>query len=120
MIARARGPRRDEQLNAESEDPNLQDRRMHEMLGGYDPDTDSFVSAGANHVVEHVDADDFGGATISLSSGYRIVIFPNGSAGEDWRMLLTATDLTHLVVGGGAIISAPGQRESEAGSTTAS
>ena len=37
-------------------------------------------------VVEKVWASDFGDAILSLSGGYRLVIFPSGSCGEAWRI----------------------------------
>jgi hypothetical protein len=84
-------------------DPNLQDRRIGELLGGYDPKTRSFVNDTEHLVVEKVEADDFGGAAISLSGGYRLVIFPSGSAGEDWRLLQPLSEQRHFVVSGGAV-----------------
>jgi len=83
--------------------PNLQDRRIGELLGGYDPKTRSFVNDTEYLVVEQVEADDFGGAPVSLSGGYRLVIFPSGSAGEDWRLLQPLSKQRHFVVSGGAV-----------------
>ena len=77
--------------------------RSYYVLGGYDPKTRSFVNDTDYLVVEKVDADDFGGATISLSGGYRLVIFPSGSAGEDWRLLQPLSEERHFVVSGGAV-----------------
>jgi hypothetical protein len=84
-------------------DPNLQDRRVGELLGGYDAKTRSFVNDPECLVVEDVEADDFGGVVISLSGGYRLVIFPAGSTGEDWRLLKPHSEQEHFVVSGGMI-----------------
>ena len=83
--------------------PNLQDRRIGELLKGYDPETRSFVNETDYLVVERVEAHDFGRVTISLSGGYRLVIFPSGSAGEDWRLLQPLSEEGHFVVSGGAV-----------------
>jgi hypothetical protein len=83
--------------------PNLQDRRIGELLGGYDPNTRSFVSDTEYLVVEKVEADEFGGLNLSLSGGYRLVVFPSGSVGEDWRLLQPHSRQRHFVVSGGAV-----------------
>ena|SRR5688572_28183492 len=90
--------------------PNLQDRRIGELPGVYDPKTRSFINETEYLVVENVEADDFGGATLSLSGGYRLVIFPSGSAGEDWRLLKPHTGQRHLVVSGGAVEESASRR----------
>jgi len=84
---------------------NLQDRRIRSLLGGHDTLTRSAVNATSLLVVEHISTDAVGGATLSLSGGYRLVIFPSGSAdGEDWRLLEPPSERPHFVVGGGRII----------------
>lgn len=85
------------------ENENLQDRRIGRLLGGYDSKTQSFMNDTECLIVEKVRADDFGGATISLSGGYRLVVFPAGSVGEDWRLLQPSSDLRHFVVSGGKV-----------------
>lgn len=62
-------------------DENLQDLRIASLLGGYDAATRSLIHATDLLVVEGVDPDEYGGATIS--GGYRLVLFPSGSAGEN-------------------------------------
>jgi len=54
-------------------------------------------------VVEKVDADSFGGATICLSGGYRLVLFPASSRNEHWRLLQGATNEKHFVVSGSQV-----------------
>lgn len=82
---------------------NLQDRRIQALLGGHDPRTQSSVNDTEYLVVEKIEADDLGGAKLFLSGGYRIVIFPSGSAGEDWRLLQPASAHRHFVVSGGEV-----------------
>ena len=85
-------------------DPNLQDRRIGEVVGSYDPVVTAFVNRGNRLVVEEVAGDEFGGATIALSGGYRLVIFPSGSTGEDWRLLRPGLpEQGHFVVSGGKV-----------------
>jgi hypothetical protein len=64
------------------------------------------VEDGDRFTVEGVDADDFGGAVLALSGGYRIVIFPAGSTGEDWR-LFRRSSRPHFVIAGGRIERTP-------------
>ncbi len=84
-------------------DENLQDRRMAALLGGYDPVTGSFVNSTEHLIVEDVCADDYGGASIRLSGGYKLVLFPAGTRGEDWRVFRPDTYESHFVVAGGRI-----------------
>ena len=85
---------------------NLQDRRLGELLGTYDARTRSWVNRTERLVVEAVDADDFGGAVLTLSGGYRIVIFTSGTAGEDWRLFKPSSP-RHFVVTGGKVEERP-------------
>ena len=85
---------------------NLQDRRIGQLLGAYDPKTRSWVNSTRHLVVEAVEADDFGGAVLSLSGGYRIAIFPSGSTGEDWRFFRPSFS-GHFVVAGGRVEELP-------------
>jgi hypothetical protein len=85
------------------ENENLQDRRISELLKGYDPDTRSFVNATGWFVVETVQGDMYGGAVITLSGGFRLVLFPAGSESEDWRIFRPKTDEPHFVITGGKI-----------------
>ncbi|MEO7193078.1 MAG: hypothetical protein ABI051_18685 [Vicinamibacterales bacterium] len=63
----------------------------------------------ANHgsllVVEQVHGDDYGGASLELSGGYRLVLFPAGTQGEDWRIFQPSTDEPHFVIEGGRAIA---------------
>ena len=84
-------------------DGNLQDKLIGALLGGYDPKTRSFVNETSLLVVEAVEADAFGGATILLSGGYRLLLFPAGCNGEDWRVFRNRPDEPHFVVSGGRV-----------------
>lgn len=82
---------------------NLQDKLMGEFLKGYDPQTRSFVNATGQLVVETVMSDACGGATIVLSGGFRLVLFPAGTRGEDWRIFQPGIDESHFVISGGRV-----------------
>ena len=82
---------------------NLQDKEIGVLMGSYDPQTRSYVNDGDRLVVEAVRADACGGATIVLSGGYRLVLFPDRSRGEDWRIFRSGTDEPHLVIAGGKV-----------------
>jgi hypothetical protein len=82
---------------------NLQDKLVGELLGGYDPQTRSFVNPGDRLVVEAVQGDMYGGTTIALSGGFRLVLFPGGSCGEDWRIFQPGIYESHFVIAGGRV-----------------
>jgi hypothetical protein len=84
-------------------DGNLQDHRLEELLGGFDPRANSFVNETEFLVVEEINADDIGAVSVALSGGYRLLLFPSGSVGEDWRFFEPSSDQDHLVVVGGAV-----------------
>ena len=88
------------------EDGNLQDALLQEWLGGYDEQTHSCFNPDGRLVVEATGTDDCGGADFTLSGGFRLVLFPEGSDGEDWRLFQPQTDAAHLVVEGGRITEA--------------
>jgi hypothetical protein len=79
---------------------NLQDKKLGDLLQGYDPETRSHTNATKLLVVEAVEADKFGGASIFLSGGYRFVMFPTTSRDEYWRLFKPNTDEKHFVVSG--------------------
>jgi hypothetical protein len=84
---------------------NLQDARLGTLLAGYDPATRSLVNKTEHLVVQDVHADHCGGATIELSGGYRLQLFPAGTRGEDWRVFRPGRGEPHFVVAGGGIES---------------
>ncbi len=88
-------------------DENLQDRLVGLFLGNYDPETRSYINEGDGLIVEAVSGDRYGGATIVLSGGYRLVLFPTGTKSEDWRIFRPETDLPHFVIAGGRIEEDP-------------
>jgi hypothetical protein len=61
-------------------------------------------------IVNHVDADEFGGAAISFAQGFVLRLFPAGTRGEDWRLFQPTTGAPHFVVSGGAVES-DGERD---------
>jgi hypothetical protein len=83
------------------ESGNLQDLRMQAFLGGRDATTGSAANLGSLLVVESVAADDYGGAELRMSGGHRLVLFPAGTRGEDWRVFRPKRDDPHFVISGG-------------------
>jgi hypothetical protein len=73
--------------------PNLQDARLEQWL----------AECQWALVVKSVDADDFGGAAISLERGFVLRLFPAGRRREDWRLFRPKTDAPHLVISGGRV-----------------
>jgi hypothetical protein len=82
------------------EGPNLQDERLAALLGGVDEPSGAYVNETEALVVEEVRCTPFGDVRIHLSGGYRLWLFPAGSAGEHWRLLRGHTDDPHFVVEG--------------------
>ncbi len=80
---------------------NLQLIKIAYLLKGYDAETNSFVNATEQLVVIAVNTDNYGGADLSLSGGYRLQIFPDGSLGEDWRFV--EIQGRHVVIEGGQV-----------------
>ena len=66
---------------------NLQLVRLGELLKEYDAATRSFVNTMERFIVVAVNSDKYGGADLSLSGGYHLQIFPDGSDGEWWRFI---------------------------------
>ncbi len=87
----------------EEKKDNLQEKRLHELLGGYDEQTLSVVNVTEGLEVEDIQTDAYGGAVLKLSGGYRLVLFPAGSRNEDWRMFQPQNDGPHFVVTGGKV-----------------
>ena len=76
-----------------------QEKALRQVLGCPDSEPDVCVNSTPLLVVESVRSDPFGGAEISLSGGYQLVIFPSGARGEKWR-LLPPGEAHHFVVSG--------------------
>ena len=72
--------------------PTLQDARLKAWL----------AQNKLSLVVKTVDADEFGGASVSFDHGFLLRLFPAGTRGEDWRLFRPKTDAAHFVVSGGA------------------
>ncbi len=73
-------------------DGNLQDHLI-----------DQFVSEDDNRSVEAAAVQSNGAFTLVFSCGSRLVVFPSGSVGEDWRLFRPDSNEQHLVVSGGSI-----------------
>ncbi len=84
-------------------DDNIQDMRLRNLFGGYDAKTHSHVNITEWLVVEYVEASGVGDLDISLSGGYRLVVFPGGSTGEAWRIFEPDNEAPHFVVEGNEI-----------------
>lgn len=80
---------------------NLQSIKTAALLKCYDNVTRSFVNATDDLIVIAATVDEYCGADLSLSGGYRLQIFPDGSLEEDWRFIEIEGD--HLVIAGGQI-----------------
>ena len=75
--------------------PNLQDTRLERWLAEHE----------SALVVKSVEADELGGASISLGQDFVLRIFPAGTRSEDWRLFRPTSGLRHLVISGGAVES---------------
>jgi hypothetical protein len=73
--------------------PNLQDSRLGQWLTQDDQSL----------VVKNVDADEFGGAAISLGQGFVLRLFPAGTRSEAWRLFRPGIDGRHFVIRGGEV-----------------
>lgn len=80
----------DENFDPE-ESPNLQDARLKAWLAEHY----------GSLVVKAVDADEFGGASITFNHGFVLRLFPAGTRGEDWRFFQPRTGIRHFVIVGG-------------------
>jgi len=83
---------------------NLQDKKLVELMLGYDPVTRSIVNNTNSLVVTDVEADSYGGVRIALTPDYRIELIPCGSLGEDWRWLKPGDPSRQFAVGGGQVL----------------
>ena len=90
--------------HVDDEDPrsgNLQRVHLASLLQGYDAATKSLTNITDALIVLSTASDGYGGADLSLSGGYRLQIFPDGSRGEDWRFIKLQG--RHLIVEAGQI-----------------
>ena len=82
---------------------NLQDKKIKDLMGTYDPDTRSYLNNNNELFVENVQVYVYGIVNIVLSGGYKIILFPDGSREEDWRFFRPDTNEPHFVICGGRI-----------------
>lgn len=93
----------DEDIDWDIWDPYVDLTRQDELLRDLFPDTNShklfLINSDDKLKVENVNADKYGGACIHFSNDYRLVLFPDCSRDEDWRIFDVSTDLEHFIVG---------------------
>ena len=82
-------------------DLNLQDSVLSVFMPTHNPANQP--QSAHQLIVEGVQADNYGGAIITFTHNYRLVIFPAGSRGEDWRIFQPGTNTSHFVIAGGEI-----------------
>jgi hypothetical protein len=86
------------------ESGNLRDRKIFALFDGVaETSAGQALPDGRRITVEAVDADRFGGASIVLSDGLRLVIFPDASMGEAWRFFSLADAGEHFVIEDGGM-----------------
>jgi hypothetical protein len=71
---------------------SLQERVLRDLLKGYDANTKQIVNSTNLLTVETVLADSSGGFCLSLSGGYRFLVFPNSTRREAWRLFIPSKD----------------------------
>jgi hypothetical protein len=85
--------------SAHGSERNLQEKKLFQLLRGYDPSTRSLVNATDGLIVRTIDADAYGGLEIGFSNALYLQIFPDSSVGEAWRFFRPGSD-EHFVIGG--------------------
>jgi hypothetical protein len=65
----------------------LQAVRICELLGGFDAETNSHVNQTRGLFVRSVENDVHGGLAISFEQSLSLEVFPDISAGEEWRFI---------------------------------
>jgi hypothetical protein len=76
---------------------SLQDARLGELLGSFDPVTRSWINSDGRLTVSAIDASDRGDLTIDLAGGFTLRAFPAGSRDEMWRLFQPGTEQAHFV-----------------------
>ncbi len=71
---------------------DLRTALLEKLLEGYDPDTRSAINTTDLLVVERVEGSIYGDATIYLTGGYRLVLFPTSRFSEAWRFFKADSD----------------------------
>lgn len=78
---------------------NLQEKKLFQLLQGYDASTRSLINATGGLIVQAVAGDVYGGLQIDFSDNVSLQIFPDSSKIEAWRFFRPGND-EHLVIGG--------------------
>jgi hypothetical protein len=84
------------------EQGNLQDERLAALLGSAGAARNAVAAETRQLIVESASGSESAGAVIELSGDYRLVIFPDASCGESWRLLGHAVQ-RHIVVVAGEV-----------------
>jgi hypothetical protein len=96
-------PARADLRDSEDWDPahggSLQDVRLRELFEDHDFTRRVLINNTARLAVISATGDSCGGCQIDLTGGYRLILFPDGSVGEAWRLFRSDTDGEHFVVG---------------------
>jgi hypothetical protein len=71
---------------------SLQDRVLRELLKDYDENTKQLVNSTNVLTVDGVETDSAGGFCLRLSGGYRLLVFPDGTRREAWRLFRPSKD----------------------------
>jgi hypothetical protein len=71
---------------------SLQEKILREFLKGYDENTRQIVNSTNLLVVDEIHSDSAGGFCLALSGGYRLLVFPNGTRREAWRLFRPTRD----------------------------
>ncbi len=90
-------------LEWDYEQGNLQDERLEDLLGGYDPSTGSAENRGDRLQVVSVASDPAGGIRLWLQDAWLLSAFPDGSVGEQWRLLRPGSEAPHVALIGGQL-----------------
>lgn len=77
---------------------HLQDARLEALFGGRDGRTGILRNTGPDLVVEEVRAYAGGVTRFHMSGPFILTLFPDGSAGEQWRLLKQDDECPHFVV----------------------
>jgi hypothetical protein len=73
-------------------DDSLQDGVLRELLKGYDENTKQIVNSTNVLTVEAVETDSAGGFSLRLSGCFRLLVFPNCTRSEAWRLFRPSKD----------------------------
>jgi hypothetical protein len=79
-------------------DGNRQQKKLHQLLQGYDPTIRSITNTTGGLIVTKLSADVYGGLSIEFTQSVELHIFPDISDDESWRFLRCGNGGKHFVV----------------------